>query len=280
MHSLDLEVKSSELDQWLLNFWAPDTFAILKITENLKKLFREGNGNPLQYSCLENPMDRGAWWAAVHGVSKSQTRLSDLTFTFHFHALEKAMATHSSVLAWRIPGMEEAWGAAVYGVAQSQTGLKRLSSSSRQLLCGLCVLCCAKSLQSCLTLCDPMECSPPGSSVHGVLQARILEWVAMPPSRRSSWRGDWTCFSFVSCFGRQFLPLVPPGEKEMATHSSILAYRILWTEEPGGLLSIGSHRVGHNWSDLAAAAMPPGKLLCGLYLLIFTALEMIRLRKF
>ena len=50
-------------------------------------------------------MDRGAWWAAVHGVTKSQTRLSDFTFTFHFHALEKEMATHSSVLAWRIPGM-------------------------------------------------------------------------------------------------------------------------------------------------------------------------------
>ena len=71
---------------------------------------REGNGTPLQYSCLENPMDRGAWWAAVHGVTKSRTRLSDFTFTFHFHALEKEMATHSSVLAWRIPGMTEPGG--------------------------------------------------------------------------------------------------------------------------------------------------------------------------
>ena len=57
------------------------------------------------HSCLENPMDGGAWWAAVHGVAKSWTRLSDFTFTFHFHALEKEMATHSSFLAWRIPGM-------------------------------------------------------------------------------------------------------------------------------------------------------------------------------
>ena len=64
----------------------------------------EGNGTPLQYSCLENPMDGGAWWAAVHGVAKSQTQLSNFTFPFHFHALEKEMATHSSVLAWRIPG--------------------------------------------------------------------------------------------------------------------------------------------------------------------------------
>ena len=64
----------------------------------------EGNGTPLQYFCLENPMDGGAWWAAISGVTQSWTRLSDCTFTFHFHALEKEMATHSSVLAWRIPG--------------------------------------------------------------------------------------------------------------------------------------------------------------------------------
>ena len=70
----------------------------------------EGSGTPLQYSCLENPMDRGAWWASVHGVAKSQTRLRDFTFTFHFHALEEEMATHSSVLAWRIPGKGEPGG--------------------------------------------------------------------------------------------------------------------------------------------------------------------------
>ena len=74
------------------------------------QLFGEGDGTPLQYSCLENPMDRGAWWAAVHGASKSRTRLSDFPFTFHFHALEKEMATHSSVLAWRIPGTVEPGG--------------------------------------------------------------------------------------------------------------------------------------------------------------------------
>ena len=67
----------------------------------------EGNGNPLQYSCLENPMDRGAWQATVHGVTKSQARRSDFPFTFHFHALEKEMATHSSILAWRIPGTKK-----------------------------------------------------------------------------------------------------------------------------------------------------------------------------
>ena len=67
----------------------------------------EGDGTPLQYSCLENPMDGGPWKAAVHGVAKSRTRLSDFTFTLHFHALKKEMATHSSVLAWRIPGTGE-----------------------------------------------------------------------------------------------------------------------------------------------------------------------------
>ena len=70
----------------------------------------EGNDTPLQYSCLENPMGRGAWWAVVHGVAKSWSRLSDFTFTFHFHALEKEMATHSSVPAWRIPGTGEPGG--------------------------------------------------------------------------------------------------------------------------------------------------------------------------
>ena len=72
----------------------------------------------------------GAWWAAAHGVAKRQTWLSDFTFTFHFHALEKEMATHSSILAWRIPGTAEPGGLPSMGVAQKQTRLKWLSSSS------------------------------------------------------------------------------------------------------------------------------------------------------
>ena len=97
--------------QFILNFvlysksYFLKEFKILKI--HLGNFFGEGNGAPLQYPCPENPMDGGAWWATVHGVAKSQTQLSDFTFTFHFHALEKEMATHSSVLAWRIPGMGE-----------------------------------------------------------------------------------------------------------------------------------------------------------------------------
>ena len=81
----------------------------------------EGNGTPIQYSCLENPMDNGAWWAAVHEVAKSRTQLRDFTFTFHFHALEKEMATHSSVLAWRIPGMGSLVGCRLWGCTESDT---------------------------------------------------------------------------------------------------------------------------------------------------------------
>ena len=72
--------------------------------------YGEGNGTPLQYSCLENPMDGGAWKAAVHGVPEGRTRLSDFTFTFHFDALEKELATQSSIFAWRIPRTEEPSG--------------------------------------------------------------------------------------------------------------------------------------------------------------------------
>ena len=78
-------------------------------------------GNSLQYPSLETSMDGGAWWAAVHGVVKSRTRLSDFTFTFHFHALDKEMATHSSVLAWRIPGTGEPGGLPLWGCTELDT---------------------------------------------------------------------------------------------------------------------------------------------------------------
>ena len=86
----------------------PSLMTMILVSSSIK--LGEGNGTPLQDSCLENPMDGGAWWAAVYGVAKSQTWLSDFTFTFHFHALEEEMATHSSVLAWRIPGTGEPGG--------------------------------------------------------------------------------------------------------------------------------------------------------------------------
>ena len=94
----------STITLWLSRWERPSVYLCYR------RLFGEGNGTPLQYSCPENPMDRRAWWAAAHGVKKSRTWLSDFTFTFHFPALEKEMATHSSVLAWRIPGTGEPGG--------------------------------------------------------------------------------------------------------------------------------------------------------------------------
>ena len=107
----------------------------------------EGNGNPLQYSCLENPMDGGAWWAAIYGVSQGQTQL-------------KQLSRSSKNTYWL--AME----------------LKRVVitlNEGREILVA----------QSCLIFCDPMEYSPPGYSVHGILQARILKWVAIFFSRGS-----------------------------------------------------------------------------------------------
>ena len=105
-----------------LNFFLPFWSWNLSFKYHLPRtLYGEGNGNPLQYSCLENPMDGGAWQATVHGVAKSQTQLSDFTFAFHFHALEKEMATHSSVLAWRIPGTGCLVGCHPWGRTKSDT---------------------------------------------------------------------------------------------------------------------------------------------------------------
>ena len=120
-NSLFIPFLSSSLSHWLLLYVCVPmciyntylyiiSIHLCNIYINLYNKVREGNGTPLQYSCLENPMDGGAWEAVVHGVAKSWTRLSDFTFTFHFHALEKEMATHSSVLAWRLPGTVEPGG--------------------------------------------------------------------------------------------------------------------------------------------------------------------------
>ena len=122
------------------------------------KIPGRGHGNPLQYSCLENPMDRGAWRATVHGVTESQTRLKQLSIhAFHTY---------------------------VYVIA--------------------CVHACSIA-QSYSTLCDLMDCSPPGSSVHEIFQARILEWVSISSSRGPSRIRGWTHVSCVSCIGKQIL---------------------------------------------------------------------------
>ena len=99
----------------------------------VRKIPWRRHGNTLQYSCLENPMDRGAWRATVHRVAKSQTWLSDFTFNFHFHALEKEMATHSSVLAWRIPGTEEPGGLPPMGLHRVRYHWSDLAAAAYEL---------------------------------------------------------------------------------------------------------------------------------------------------
>ena len=231
----------------------------------------EGNGTPLQYSCLENPMDGGAWWAAVHGVAQSRTQLSDFTSTFHFHALEKEMATHSNVLAWRIPGMGKPGGLLSMGSHRVRrdwsdlaavaylyirflnmkhnkfvlsTGWRNLlehvdflvsefqateilapislqhsrkkmyvksqrwihDSACKLLISFICVCLVAKS---CLTLCYPMDCNLPGSSVFGIFQARILEWVPFPSAQDLP---DPGIKSAPSALASRFFNTEPPGK--------------------------------------------------------------------
>ena len=115
----------------------------------------EGNGNPLQRSCLETPRDGGALWAAVYGVAQSRTRLSDFTLTFHFHALEREMATRSSVLAWRIPGTEEPGGLLSMGLHRVGHDWSDLAAAA-----------------AAATLENPMDGGAWWATVHGVAKSR------------------------------------------------------------------------------------------------------------
>ena len=157
-----------------------------------------GNGTPLQYSCLENPMDGEAWWAAVCGVTTSRTQLSDFTFTLHFHALEKVMATNSSILAWRIPRMGEPGGLLSMGLHRVRQDWSDLEvypiTPTFKLWCGKQIFSFLFFLtiqtsgtyqfssvaQLCLTLCEHMDCSRPGLPVHHQL----------PEITQTHWVGD------------------------------------------------------------------------------------------
>ena len=159
-------------------------------------------------------MDRGAWWAAVHGVARNQTRLSDFTFTFHFHALEKEMATHSSVLAWRIPGMGEPGGL-------SSVGSHRIGHDWSDLAAAVCH-------------------REKAMAPHSSTLAWKIPWMEEPGRLQSmgsrrvghDWAISLSLFTFMH-WRRKWQPTL--------------------VFLPGGLPSMGSHRVGHDWSDLAAA---------------------------
>ena len=155
----------------------------------------EGNGTPLQHSCLENPMNGGAWWAAVHGVSKSRTRLSDFPFTFHFHALEKEMATHSSVLAWRIPGMVEPGGLPSMG--SHRVGHDWSDLAAAPALAGRFLYCWATREAQLTTINIAFPFSFEFSVLYLMIKAKIIsslgtlsKWLKDPCL--ISWNGMWT----------------------------------------------------------------------------------------
>ena len=153
-------------------------------------------------------MDREAWRAAIHGVAKSRTWQSDWTElnTYYINIL----FIHTIY---------------VYSMLQYAIYYIHIFLYVRAWVC-------AKLLQLCLTLCDPMNCSPPDSSVHWILQARILEWVAIASSRGSSWPRDWICIFCNSCIAGGFFSTEPPGKPNWCwyththTHTHIYMYMI------------------------------------------------------
>ena len=167
----------------------------------------EGNGSPLQYSCLENPMDGGACWAAVHGVAKSRTRLSNFTFIFHFPALAKEMATRSSVLAWRIPGTVQPDGLPSMGSHRVWQDWSNLQQQQ----------CWREGVRVCSVMSRSftpwtLACWSPLSMRFS--QARILEWIVISSFRGSAQPRDQTCGFWI---GRLILYHLTTGE----THTDV-----------------------------------------------------------
>ena len=186
--------------------------------------YGEGNGTPLQYSCLENPMDGGAQWATVHGIAKSRTRLCGFTSTFRFHALEKELATHSSVLAWRIPGTGEPGGLLSMGshrVGHDWSDLAAAAAMTTWVAADVIVI-----------------------YEEEIYKVMYFSWGFPSVSVVKT-------LPAVQEMGFQSMGQEDPLEESIATHSSILVWRIPRTEEPGGLQPIGSQRVRCDGSDWA-----------------------------
>ena len=192
-----MEVLESKMDEWVRNLEVmtlgfPGGSMVKESTcQCRRRRFNPGSGrspggghgNPLQYSCLENPMDLGAWWKTVRGVTKSQTQLSDWT-ELNVNNNQTSLTLQKYV----IPDL----------FLNTWEKVKMLVA------------------QSCPTLCDPITYSLPGSSVHGILQARILERVAIPFSRGFSWPRDRMHFSYIA--GGFFTVWATREDKHMCIH--------------------------------------------------------------
>ena len=166
-------------------------------------MWGEGNGTSLQYSCLENPMDGRAWWAVVHGIAKNRTPLSDFTFTFHLHALEKEMAAHSTVLAWRIPGMEEPGGLPSMGSYRVGHDWSNLAAAAVNVM--------TSSLDYKLHEGRDLICFWSPFTSRSVFLERINEWIKNEKKKKEN------CFPVLSCLS--FL---------MIDSFSILTFSFLW----------------------------------------------------
>ena len=215
--------------------------AIINI--KLTQFCREGNGTPLQYSCLENPMDGGAWWAAVHGVARSRTWLSDFPFNFHFHALEKEMAAHSSILAWRIPGLGEPGGLPSMRSHRVGHDWSNLATAATQFWH---LIQFSSITQSCPTLCDPMGHSMPSLPVHHQFPGlKLMSIELVMPSNH-----------LLLCCTPLLLPSIFPSTRVFSNESALLirwpkywsfSFNISLSNEHSGLISFRT-----DWLDLLA----------------------------
>ena len=175
-------------------------------------------------------MDRGAWWAAVHGVAKSQTRLSDFTFTFHFHALEKEMATHSSVLAWRIPGTGEPGGLPSMRLHRVEHNWSDLAAAAAHTGCSMTI--------AIVQLPSPVQLAETHGLQHASVPCPSLSpevcWNSCPLSRWCGEGAGVTQWSYKPCHAGppktdklwwKVLTKHDPLEEGTANHSSIFALR-------------------------------------------------------